>query len=160
MGSNGSEGAAEVTLIARRNNSLSPGGRFLVVGFLAAVILAISLGFALNGAWMVAPFAGLDLLLLYLAFRYIGRHSQDYESVVLRGDQIVVERWEAGRSRTFTFNRCWARLDFSEPGLSEFGGAGRLLLRSHGQEVEIGSCLNPAQRAAMASRLKEHLEIR
>lgn len=155
MSGSGSGGAAEFTLIARRNNSLSPGGRTLVVGFLAVVVLAISLGFALSGAWMVAPFAGLDLLLLYLAFRYIGRHSEDYESVILRGDQIVVERWEAGRLRTLTFNRYWARLDISEP-----GGAGRLLLRSHGQEVEIGSCLNPAQRAAMASRLKEHLEIR
>lgn len=155
MSGSGSEGTAEVTLIARRNNSLSPGGRSLVVGSLAAVVLAISLGFALNGAWMVAPFAGLDLLLLYLAFRYIGRHSEDYESVVLKGDQIVVERWEAGRSRTFMFNRYWARLRFSEA-----GGTGRLWLRSHGREIEIGSCLNPAQRAAMASRLKEHLEIR
>lgn len=139
MSGSGSGGAAEVTLIARRNNSLSPGGRTLVVGFLAAVVLAISLGFALSGAWMVAPFAGLDLLLLYLAFRYIGRHSEDYESVILRGDQIVVERREAGRLRTLSFNRYWARLDSSEP-----GSGGRLLLRSHGQEVEIGSCLNPA----------------
>ncbi len=155
MNGSGNEGTAEVTLVARRNNSLSPGGRSLVVGSLAAVVLAISLGFALNGAWMVAPFAGLDLLLLYLAFRYIGRHSGDYESVVLSGDQIVVERWEAGRSRTLAFNRYWARLDFSES-----GGDGRWILRSHGQEVEIGSCLNPAQRDAMASRLKEHLEVR
>lgn len=155
MSGSGSGGAAEVTLIARRNNSLSPGGRTLVVGFLAVVVLAISLGFALNGAWMVAPFAGLDLLLLYLAFRYIGRHSEDFESVILKGDQIVVERWEAGRLRTLRFNRYWARLDSGEP-----GRGGRLLLRSHGQEVEIGSCLNPAQRAAMASRLKEHLDTR
>ncbi len=155
MNGSGNEGTAEVALVARRNNSLSPGGRSLVVGSLAAVVLAISLGFALNGAWMVAPFAGLDLLLLYLAFRYIGRHSGDYESVVLRGDQIVVERWEAGRSRTLVFNRYWARLDFSES-----GGDGRWILRSHGQEVEIGSCLNPAQRDVMVNRLKEHLEVR
>jgi hypothetical protein len=39
-------------------------------------------------------------------------------------------------------------------------GGGRLLVRSHGQEIEIGSCLNGVQRAAMARRLKEHLEIR
>ena len=155
MNGSGNEGTAEVAFVARRNNSLSPGGRSLVVWSLAAVVLAISLGFALNGAWMVAPFAGLDLLLLYLAFRYIGRHSGDYESVVLRGDQIVVERWEAGRSRTLVFNRYWARLECSDA-----GGNGRWILRSHGQEVEIGSGLNPAQRAAMASRLKEHLEIR
>jgi uncharacterized membrane protein len=157
MNDNGFEGAAEVTLLARRNNSLSPGGRCLVVGSLAAVVFAISIGFALNGAWLVAPFAGLDILLVYLAFRYTGRHAGDYESVTLRGDEIEVERWEAGRVRTFAFNRYWAQVVYDNAGGK---GGGRLLLRSHGQEIEIGSCLGEAQRATMARRLKQHLEIR
>lgn len=157
MNGNGIEGADEVTLLARRNNSLSPGGRYLAVGSLAAVVFAISIGFALNGAWLVAPFAGLDILLVYLAFRYMGRHAEDYESVTLRGDEIVIERWEAGRVRTFAFNRYWAQVVYENAGGK---GGGRLQLRSHGQEIEIGSCLGGVQRAAMAQRLKEHLEIR
>lgn len=152
MNGNEIEGAAQVTLLARRNNSLSPGGRFLVVGSLAAIVIAISIGFALHGAWLVAPFAGLDILLVYLAFRYMGRHAGDYESVTLRGDEIVVERWEAGCVRTSAFNRHWAQV------VHEKGG--RLLLRSHGREIEIASCLGEVQRAAMARRLKQHLEIR
>lgn len=55
------ENAADFTLVARRNNSFSSGSRFLVLGSLAVVVLAISLGFALNGAWLVFPFAGLDI---------------------------------------------------------------------------------------------------
>lgn len=157
MNGNVVEGAAEVTLLARRNNSLSPGGRYLAVGSLAAVVFAISIGFALNGAWLVAPFAGLDVVLVYLAFRYMGRHAGDYESVTLRGDEIVVERWEAGRVRICAFNRYWTQVVYNNAGGK--GGA-RLLLRSHGQEIEIGSCLGEVQRAAMARRLKQHLEIR
>jgi len=72
---NGVEAAAELTLVARRNNSLSSGGRFLVLGSLAAVVLAISLGFALSGAWLILPFAGLELLVVGLAFRCMEQHA-------------------------------------------------------------------------------------
>ena len=50
-----------VTLVARRNNSLSSAGRTLVVGSLATISLVISLAFALRGAWMILPFAGLEI---------------------------------------------------------------------------------------------------
>jgi len=45
---NGVEAAAELTLVARRNNFLSSGGRFLVLDSLAVVVAAISLRFAFN----------------------------------------------------------------------------------------------------------------
>ena len=67
--------AAELTLVARRNNSLSSGGEFLVFGSVAMGALAISLGFALNGAWLVSPFARLDILVVYLAFQYVERRA-------------------------------------------------------------------------------------
>lgn len=78
------EGAADFTFVARRNNSLSSGGRFLVLASLAVVVLAISLGFAFNGAWLVFPFAGLDILVVYLAFRYVEQHAGEQRTAVAR----------------------------------------------------------------------------
>src|SRR5260370_8213855 len=49
------KGRPDIALVARRNNSLSRGGRLLILGSLAAVVLPISLGFALSGAWLVFP---------------------------------------------------------------------------------------------------------
>ena len=48
MDGDAAEGATAIALVARRNNSLSSGSRFVVLGSLAAVVLAISLGFALE----------------------------------------------------------------------------------------------------------------
>lgn len=51
------------------------GSRLLTLGSLAAVVLAISLGFAFSGALLVLPFAGLELLVVGLAFRYMEQRA-------------------------------------------------------------------------------------
>lgn len=151
------ENAADFTFVARRNNSLSSGGRFLVLGSLAVVVLAISLGFALNGAWLVFPFAGLDILVVYLAFRYVEQRAGDYECITFHDDNIVIESEHRGRIDRFEFNRHWVQVTFIE---AQGGERGRLLLRSHGKEVAFGVHLTGEQRAAVARQLKEHLKIR
>ncbi len=155
MDGDAAEGATDITLVARRNNSLSSGSRLLVLGSLAAVVLAISLGFALSGAWLILPFAGLELLVVGLAFRYMEQHAADYECMTMHGDQVVIECWERGSVRRFEFNRRWAQLIVCEPRGVE---RGRLALRSHGKEVEFGIHLTDERRAALARRLKEHLQ--
>jgi len=151
------EGATDFTFVARRNNSLSSGGRSLVLGSLAALLLAISLGFALNGAWLVFPFAGLDILVVYLAFRYVEQRAGDYECIAFHGDNVVIETQRNGKTDRFEFNRYWVQLTLIE---ASGGERGRLLLRSHGKEVAFGVHLTGEQRAVMARRLKEHLKIR
>jgi uncharacterized membrane protein len=37
---------------------------------LGAVSFGVGLGFVLRGAWPVTPFFGLDVLLVYIAFRF------------------------------------------------------------------------------------------
>jgi len=148
--------AADFTFVARRNNSLSSGGRFLVLGSLAVVLLAISLGFALNGAWLVFPFAGLDILVVYLAFRYVERHAGDYECIAFHDQSIVIESRRGGKADRCEFNRHWVQITFTEPRGAE---RSRLSLRSHGKEVEFGIHLTGERRAAVARQLKEHLKI-
>ncbi len=121
------------------------------------VVLAISLGFALSGAWMVFPFAGVEILLVFFAFRYVERHAADYECMVLEDERVVVERRHSKKIERYEFNRHWAQVSFTEP---RGRARGRLVLRSHGREVEFGVHLNGEQRAAVACRLKEHLKNR
>jgi uncharacterized membrane protein len=49
-------------------NSISPAGFAGALALLAVVTLAIGVGFALVGAWLVLPFAGLEVLALGAAF--------------------------------------------------------------------------------------------
>ena len=151
------EDASGTTFVARRNNSLSAGGRRLVLGSLALLIFAISLGFAFSGAWLVFPFAGLEILVVFLAFRYMERHAADFERLALGEEQIVVERGQRGRTRRIELNRHWTQVDYREPRGRE---GGRLIVRAHGTDVEFGAYLTDAQRAEVARKLKEHLNVR
>jgi uncharacterized membrane protein len=69
MDGDAAEGATKIARVARCNKSLSWGGRLLVLGSLAAVVLPISLGFALSGVWLVFPFTGRELLVVGRVFR-------------------------------------------------------------------------------------------
>lgn len=142
--------ATEFTLVARPNNSLSSSGRFFVFAFLFVVSVGIAGAFAALGAWLVLPFAGLEMLVLYLAFRYVDRHAADYERIEIDGDTVMVELSDAGRVRSDSFNRYWARLVVDPDG-------GRLALRSHGRELEIGRFMNDEQRLDLARALRRRL---
>ena len=50
------------------NCSISPRGLLRVYVGLVLIVLAIGVGFALAGAWPVLPFAGLEALMLGVAF--------------------------------------------------------------------------------------------
>ena len=144
----------EFLLIARRNNSLSSAGRAVVLGSLIVVCFAISLAFAFHGAWLVLPFAGAEMFVLFLAFRLIGRHAGDFESIAIAGDRVLVERWDGGSVSRYEFNRYWAQVVVHRGGPA---GKATLALRSHGREVEFGQHLTEDQRDALAQRLKQQL---
>jgi uncharacterized membrane protein len=148
------EEARSFMLVARRNNSLSPSGRRLVLGSLFVVILAISLVFALHGAWLILPFAGAELAVLYLAFRVIAQHAGDYESISISGDRVLIERRERGQIDRHEFSRYWAWVVF-EPSVPGRGNV--LAVRSHGRQVEFGRHLTDDQRRQVAQTLKHEL---
>ena len=142
--------AAGFERVARRNNSLSSTGRIFVFAFLFIVSVGIAGAFATLGAWLILPFAGLEMLGLYLAFRYVDRHAADYERITIAGDKVQVEQFVAGRATSHEFNRCWAQVVASP------GGA-RVALRSHGREVEIGRHVNDDERLTLARELGRQL---
>jgi len=135
------------TLVARRNNSLSSAGRNLVVGSLAAISLVISSAFALQGAWMILPFAGFEVLVVYLAFRCMEQHAGDFESLSIEDDRVLIVCRERGEVRCYEFNRYWARVVLQPGG---WGRQAALALRSHGRQVEFGHHLTEEQRYEMA----------
>ena len=142
---------AEYDYTARRNNSLSSSGRLLVFGFILTVSLGIAVAFALVfGAWPIMTFAGIEMAVLYLAFRYVDRHAADYERITIRGDRVSVEVREGSDVTRFELNRSWARVVWQSQNA-------RLALRSHGRELEVGRHLCEEQRSSVARELAREL---
>ncbi len=147
--------AAQFMLVARRNHSLSPVGRQLVLASFFLVSSAISLAFFAVGAWPVLPFAGLELAAVCWAFRCIERHAADFESIVIDGDRVVVERQEQGQTSRFEFNRHWAQVRCIP---AHSGQPASLMVRSHGREVVFGRHLPEEKILEVAGRVKQQLK--
>ena len=143
--------AAEYVITAKRNCSLSSTGRLLFLLLMGVVSFGIASGFAMLGAWLVLPFAGLEMLLLSWAFYHIGCHAGDYERIRIQGDKLMVEWLDYKRENRAEFNRYWAQVKLH---CNPAGEQCRVMLRSHGRELEIGRHMNDAQRIQLAHQLQ------
>lgn len=148
----GNQGAGEFTLITRRINSLNTRHCGIVFGSLAVFSLLVAVVFSVLGAWLILPFAGVEAAALYLAFSWVVRHADDSESLVIRGDAIVLAVREAAHTRRYEFNRAWARVVVERRARDV-----RLALRSHGSDVEVGRYLDGGGRQRLAHELKSRL---
>jgi uncharacterized membrane protein len=59
----------------------------------------------LLGAWMYIPFAGLEMRVLYLAYRHAGHHAADDERIAVEGDSLAIEVRDGGQVCRFSLNR-------------------------------------------------------
>ncbi len=143
---------ADHVFVARRNNSLSSTDRMWIFGCVCAFSTSIALAFAAFGAWPVMPFTGLEMAVLYAAFRYVDRHASDYEIIEIRGDRVRIETRVGSQVHSVEFNRHWAQLVTSDG-----SGEPRLALRSHGREVEFGRHLTSKDRERVARELRQQL---
>jgi uncharacterized membrane protein len=125
---------------------MSPAGLAKVFAALAALVLAIGAGFASAGAWLVLPFAGLEVLLLGAAFVAHARHAADYEKIELESGRLEVEVAEAERVVRHRLEN--ARVSMEE---------GRIVLRDARKQLEVGRHVGAEARAELAAELKKTL---
>ncbi|MGE5144184.1 MAG: DUF2244 domain-containing protein [Acidobacteriota bacterium] len=145
-------------MVSRRNDSLVSRGRRRLFASLCVVSSGLALGFAALGAWLVLPYAALEMAVLYLAFRWFDRHATDWERVSVCGDRVILERERAGIHTRREFNRFWARVELEESGALR--PTLRLVLRFGGEREPFGDELPAEERAAVARELRRALAVR
>src|SRR5690606_33713828 len=90
---------------------LSPLGFVILMTAVGATSFALGMMFLVIGAWPVFGFLGLDVLLVYVAFRLNYRSGRLFELVDVTREQLTVTRVHpSGRRESFEFNPFWARV--------------------------------------------------
>lgn len=143
----------DVRLVPHR--SATKGNVRILLLVFTLVSTVSTLPFVVLGAWPVAGFMGLDVALLYLAFRANFRAARAYEDVCVTPLELSLAKVSAkGLRREWRFHPAWVRLDKVEH--AEFGLMS-LALRSRGQSVEVANFLGPDAKASFASGLTRAL---
>lgn len=151
----GAAEAPQFTAVLRPHRSLSRAGFMLLMLVFGGISFAAGIGFLMLGAWPVFGFLGLDVALVYLAFRVNYRDSRGYETVQITRHEVLVTQVQAsGKRERHTFNPYWAKVRLSETA----DGRNALVIGSHGQELVIGHFLCNEERAELASALRSALE--
>jgi uncharacterized membrane protein len=134
------------------HRSLGPRGFLLLMGGLGLVSFLTGLAFAWVGAWPVLGFFGLDVGIVYLAFKLNYRAGRLYETVDLTPEALMLTRVHpTGRREQFEFNPYWVQVLL---GPAAEGHRTDLRLASHGREVRFAAFLTDAERADFADALK------
>ncbi len=133
------------------HRSLNRTGFLVLMGFISAVSFAAGLAFLLMGAWPVLGFFGLDVLVIYWAFRINFRDAKAIEEISVTPFELRVRRVShRGHVVEWVLNPLWVRLD--QITHAEFG-IEKLYLVSNGRRVSIARFLGPDEKASFAKAL-------
>ncbi len=136
------------------HRSLPPRGFAILMILVASVSFAAGLAFLLMGAWPVMGFFGLDVLLIYVAFRMNYRAGRTRETVRMSRAELSIQRHlPSGKMLSWSFQPYWLRVEMDDPP----GDRSELALTSHGRRLVIGAFLSPAERLEVARALRAAL---
>jgi uncharacterized membrane protein len=105
------------------------------------------------GAWPVVPFLGLDVLIIFLAFRANYLHARAYEEVIVTPTEIRIRKVTFhGRAREWRFNSAWTRL--TQVVDEEDGQVLSLTLDEGRRKLDIATFLPPVEREGFGKALR------
>ena len=139
----------------RPHRSLDGGQFRILMGVVALVGTVSSLPFVIAGAWPVGGFMGLDVLLVYLAFRASFRSARAYEDISVTPLEMLLAKVSAkGNRAEWRFHPAWVRLHKVE---HEEYGLQHLSVRERGRSIEVAGFLGADAKADFASQLSRAL---
>lgn len=128
------------------NRALSTRAFTILIAVFVAINLALAVAFLLRGAWPVVGFLGLDVVLLYVAFRINYRDGRASERVHVCPDRLQLTRTDPrGASVHFQVHPAWARVETTPDAVLVSAGRSRL---------SLATFLSPPERHSFSSALR------
>lgn len=129
--------------------------RSATVFYLSIVItpLIIATFFAYAGMWPILTAAGVEAIALGTALWWTLRKTKTRELIRVDERNVLVRKSQPGRDEEHEFSRYWTQVRLIQPASTNWPS--RLLLRSRGRSVEIGSFLTNSERVGLERRLAE-----
>lgn len=126
--------------------------QFLVAVTVVSALVAVF--FMAMGAWLVAPFAGLEVLAVSAGLYSVARASYRCERIRIDDADVLVGSGVGQPRQWVRFPRAFARVRF-EPARGH--ARSRLHIGASGRYVEVGAFLNEPERCQLAGQLRRSL---
>lgn len=123
--------------------------KYLILGF-AVFISTIAIAWAFVGAWVILPFAGLEVGLLALIMYAVSKATYQWETVLISHQNITIYCSNGAAL-------CFPRHDTSLYFLKDINKQRlpRLVLQTHLQQFEVGAFLNSDDKQRVHDSLRQ-----
>lgn len=132
-------------IILRPNRSASWNQTKTLAIVLGIIVLTIALGWSFAGAWLILPFAGLEVGLLGFFLYRVNRDTFHQQIIDFAPESITLSFGNAKPEQVLTFSRPTTYLLVLEPPPGE--DKIRLFIWAQGSEQEVGQFLTQEDRA-------------
>jgi uncharacterized membrane protein len=146
------------TIIAKPNQSASWRANKLVILALAVPSLGAGIGFALAGAWVILPFAGLEIAALGGSLYYVNWKLQYRHVITLDANTVRIDKGFYLPRQSWTFKRESTGLSV-QPERHPWDAPG-LSLQSSGESISVGEFLNRDDGLLLKQQLQQELRTR
>ncbi len=145
----------DTILVVQPNRNLSWNSTKLVFLFLALCLTAVAYYFYSLGAWLVIPFAGLELLVIGLGLYLQCCHAHQQQVIQIKDNVVSVQDGRNGRQQ-ICYPKAWLEIvQIHDP--KEWYPS-RLLIGAHGRFIEIGKFLIDSERDSLADNLRRAIQ--
>jgi uncharacterized membrane protein len=147
----GNSSRKEANFVLHPHRSLSPYGFLVLMVTISVFSFTLGMMFLMMGAWPVMGFFGLDVALIYYAFKCNYRSGRIYETIALSPEILKLTRVHpSGRREEYDFNPYWARVRCTT---DRPDGRTSLRLAAQGKEILFGQFLTDDERREVADAL-------
>lgn len=137
------------------NCSMSWQENKLFILTLSIVSFTIGGMFAIQGYWVILPFVGLEILLLAAVLYWCCLKTTQREVICIDAENIDIKMTRQRISKLHRFQSAWTKVVLYPPKFT--GHQARLVVRSKGQEVEVGAFLSNSERQSLAKSIQDAL---
>ena len=137
------------------HRSLSKEGFRLLMLLVIFLCMTGGIIFWQMGAWPVFGFFGLDILLIFIAFKINYRSGRVNEKFTIKEKKFVISRnFPSGKTQIWNLNPYWAKAE-----LIKNNNESRLLISSKEKKVSVGSFLNSLAKIKLHQKINYTLKL-
>jgi len=118
-----------------------------------AISFFIAIFFAFNGLWFVLPFAGFEMLILWLALYYVSKKSSKKETIDIQDGRFLLHVDQCGVTSKYQWYLPWINIELHNMRFDI--EKKRLIIRYKDQRVEIANGLHEEEKNLLAIALRK-----
>jgi uncharacterized membrane protein len=150
--------ATHLMIIARPDQSATWRSNMLLLLALAVPVLAIAVVFAVLGAWLILPFAGLELLALAAALYHVQWKQQYRHVITVSADSVWIAKGHYAPRQRWRFVRHSTGLTITAQQHPWYGP--ELKVHDRNESVTLGEFLNREDSLKLIELLQQEIRVR